>query len=128
MKEFIFILYFPVFLFGQECHLPSGKYKVIPDEKFKYYPEYDLELKKDSAISYENNEAHYYKIIRSYCNYRLESFHPPGESELTELDKILNKEPPYYVITKIDENAYKFIFRPNLHVMIYSGKFIRIEE
>ena len=92
MKNIILILFcIPIFLFSQDCILPNGKYNVIPGEKFNYYPEYELEIKKDSAIIKKNNQINYYKIINEFCSFRFESFEPPDESGWTELEKILNK-------------------------------------
>ena len=43
------------------------------------------------------------------------------------MSKMLNKQHPFYSISKTSENIYNFILRPdyNLHVMSSQGKFIK---
>lgn len=103
----------------------------------KYETEYDR--KEVNANSFEINENHYifyeegirkdYKIkMLSNCNFEVENNDKIDESKLTEFQKMLAKQKPYFEITKVEGNVYYFVCRIDLHIQCGSGKFVRKEE
>ena len=67
-----------------------------------------------------------FKIIKiSDCIYKLENKEVIDESKLTDLQKKLIKQQPYFEIQKVEGNVYYFVCREDLHVLCYSGKFIK---
>lgn len=125
----VFLIFSFTILFGQDCiELPNGRYKVVPNKEFPGYSEYEIEIIGEEVTAFQNEEVNVYKIIRSYCAFRFESNIKIDEDELTELDKILNKNPPHYHLLNEENGTYDFIFRSDLHSQIYSGKFVKIAD
>lgn len=120
-----FILINLSFAVGQICApLPNGIYKVKYDSEFSHYPNFEFEI-KDSLFITNNIEI---KIEQNdYCVLRLEKAKYEIDENSTELDIMLSKQHPFYSISKISENLFSFILRPdyNLHVMSSQGKFIK---
>ena len=121
-------LFFTNTLFSQDCVLPNGNYRVEFDKQFENYPNYEFQIKSDSIVYFEENSKIYRKIERNeYCYLVFEKIEI-DESNMSEVDKILNKQNPFYTFKKINNKTYDFIFRVDLHVMINSGKFILIDD
>lgn len=112
---------------AQNCHmLKNGKYSIEYDTKFKNYPKYEFEIKGNVYYKFENDIKRDFKIIKiSDCSFSLENDEIIDESKLTDLQKMLVQQKPYFEIYKVEENEYYFICRIDLHVQCYSGKFIR---
>lgn len=124
-----FILFgqFSNFVFSQNCILPDGKYNVEFDKQFKNYQKFDFEIKGKTIILYpENNEDYFEQKIEKndQCSLVIEK-EIVNEDNLNELQKVLNKQHPYYNFKEINKDVYEFIYRVDLHVIINSGKFIK---
>jgi hypothetical protein len=63
----------------------------------------------------------------SNCSFRLENNAKVDESKLTEVQRMLAKQKPYFEIIKVEGNVYYFVCRIDLHIQCGSGKFIRKE-
>lgn len=115
-------------LLAQECiFLPDGKYKVVPNKEFIHYSEYSMEIKGDEFISYQDS-LQVYKIVKNYCFFKLENTEL-NEDDLTEVDRMLNKQSLGYKILQSEKGVYNFVlYSISLHVQVYSGKFIRQED
>lgn len=117
-----FILFgqFSNFVFSQNCILPDGKYNVEFDKQFKNYQKFDFEIKGKTIILYpENNEDYFeHKIEKNdQCSLVIEK-EIVNEDNLNELQKVLNKQHPYYNFKEINKDVYEFIYRVDLHVII----------
>ncbi|MBU4539031.1 MAG: hypothetical protein L6264_04170 [Weeksellaceae bacterium] len=115
-------------IFSQDLSLPNGKYKIEYDEQFRNHPGYNFTI-KDNEITFHEIQGDITRRIEknSDCSLRIEK-EKIDESTLTEFQKIINKQHPYYSFTKINNGEFKFIYRIDLHVMINSGKFIKIGQ
>lgn len=124
---FIFFLTNLVFVKAQNCNIPKdGKYSIEYDDKFKNYPKCVFEIKGNDYYQFENDKKKDFKIIKiSDCIYKLENKEVIDESKLTDLQKKLIKQQPYFEIQKVEGNVYYFVCREDLHVLCYSGKFIK---
>ncbi|MDP5000618.1 MAG: hypothetical protein NWQ15_01870 [Flavobacterium sp.] len=129
MKYLFFILFLVSLasVQAQNCHmLKDGKYRVEYDSVFKNYPKYSFEIKGNVYYKFENEIKRDFKIIKiSDCSFSLENDEIIDESKLTDLQKMLLQQKPYFEIYKVEENEYYFICRIDFHVQCYSGKFIR---
>ena len=120
-------LFFTNNLFSQNCVLPSGKYKIEFDKQFEMYPKFEFRILNDSITFYEKDSIVTRKIEKNNsCSLVIEK-EIIDETDLTELQKMLNRQHPFYTFKKITDSKFKFIYRVDLHVMINSGKFIRIK-
>ena len=130
MEKYLIIMLFSINLisFGQNCSfLKDGSYELQYDGKDStsslvairgnYYYTYENNIKKEGAIKILNN-----------CTFRFENNEKVDESELTEFQKIIAKQKPFFEVTKVEGNVYYFLCRINLHVQCGSGQFIRKEE
>jgi len=115
-------------LFSQDCVLPNGHYRVEFDKQFENYSNFEFQIKSDSIVYFEENSKIYRKIERNEHCYLVFEKIEIDESNMSEVEKILNKQNPFYTFKKINHNTYDFIFRVDLHVMINSGKFILIDD
>lgn len=124
----IIILNLSFFSFGQNCTmLKDGKYETQYDDKNRgsnlfeingsHYYTYQDDVKKDYEI-----------ITLENCSFRLKNNEKVDESKLTEIQKIIAKQEPYFEITKVEGNTYYFVCRINLHIQCGSGKFVKKEE
>jgi hypothetical protein len=114
--------------FGQNCSmLKNGKYEI----------QYDAKERNSSLI--EINGNHYYTdhddgkkdyeiITLSNCSFRLKNNEKVDESKLTEFQKIISKQKPYFEIIKVEGSVYYFVCRIDFHVQCGTGKFIKKEE
>lgn len=124
----LFIISLSISSFGQNCSmLKNGKYEI----------QYDAKERNSSLI--EINGNHYYThhddgkkdyeiITLSNCRFRLKNNEKVDESKLTEFQKIISKQKPYYEIIKVEGSVYYFVCRIDLHVQCGTGKFIKKEE
>ena len=114
-------------LSAQKCSLPTdGKYDVLYDSEFKNYPKYDFEIVGSHYYIYENGEKKEYEIVKlDDCSFRLKDNEIIDETKLTELQKVLNRQKPYFDIYKTERNTYYFVCRIDLHIQTYSGQFIQ---
>lgn len=123
----IFILFLTNNLFSQDCVLPNGKYKIEFDKQFEKYPKFAFRILNDSITFYENNYGISLKIEKNNdCSLVIEK-EKIDETNLTEFQKIINKQHPFYTFKKINDLEFEFIYRVDLHVTINSGRFIKIK-
>jgi hypothetical protein len=128
--KYLLLIFFLTNLFfvqAQSCQmLKDGKYSIEYDSVFKDYPKHKFEIKGNQYTAFENEIDKNFEIIKiSDCSFRLKNDEIINESKLTDLQKMLLKQKPYIEIYKVEGNEYYFIYRINLHVQSYSGKFIR---
>lgn len=115
-------------LFSQDCVLPNGKYKIEFDKQFEKHPKFEFRISNDSITFYENDTEIRRKIEKNNdCSLVIEK-EIVDETNLTDLQKLLNKQHPFYTFKKINNSKFEFIYRVDLHVMINSGKFIKFDE
>jgi hypothetical protein len=107
--------------------LPDGFYVTEYDKEFKMYPPYEFEIKGEKYYTFTNGEKEEYDIIKMNCNYRLESSTTIDESKLTDLQKMLANQKPFFNIDSAEGNRYHFTLRINLHIVSFSGTFIKKE-
>lgn len=128
MSKLFFLFFILInlnFAVGQVCEpLPNGIYKAENDSDFSHYPNFEFEI-RDSLFISENLKINIEQ--NDYCVLRLEKPEIEIDENETELSKMLNKQHPFYSISKTSENIYNFILRPdyNLHVISSRGKFIK---
>ena len=121
-------LFFTKNLFSQDCVLPNGKYKIEYDKQFENYSKFDFRISNDSITFYEKETEIKRKIEKNNgCSLVIEK-EEVDETSLTDLQKMLNKQHPFYTFKKISNSKFEFIYRVDLHFMINSGKFIKLEE
>ena len=133
MKKYLYILLILVNIYtlsAQKCSLPkAGKYDVVYDSEFKNHPKYNFEIIGNHYYIFEDGKKREYEIVKlNDCSFRLENDEIIDETKLTELQKVLNKQKPYFDIYKIEGNKYYFIYRIDLHIQSYSGQFIQRRE
>jgi hypothetical protein len=133
MKKCLYILLVSLNIYSltaQNCTLPKdGKYIVEYDSEFRNRPKYNFEIVGDHYYAYENGQKKEYKIVKlNDCSFRFQNEEIIDETKLTELQKMLNKQKPYFDIYKVEKNIYYFVCRIDLHIQSYSGKFIREEN
>lgn len=114
--------------FGQNCSmLKNGKYEIQYDAKDRNSNLFEIDGNHYYALE-DGNKKDYEIIMLSNCSFRLENNAKIDESKLTELQRMLAKQKPYFEIIKIERNVYYFVCRIDLHIQCGSGKFIRKEE
>ena len=123
-----FILVYSNNVYSQDCVLQNGKYRVEFDKQFENHPKFELKIINDSIIYYDNDSIISRKIEKNSDCYLVIEKEKIDETNMTDFQKILNKQHPFYTFKKINQTTYEFIFRVDLHVMINSGKFILIEH
>ncbi|MDP5098032.1 MAG: hypothetical protein NWP90_10205, partial [Flavobacterium sp.] len=80
----------------------DGKYRVEYDSVFKNYPKYSFEIKGNVYYKFENEIKRDFKIIKiSDCSFSLENDEIIDESKLTDLQKMLLQQKPYFEIYKV---------------------------
>lgn len=116
-------------LYSQNCsQLKNGTYKIEYDRSFKGYKKYIYEFINDTCYITGDTGREKFQITRSSnCTFRLKSEKPLDESNMTDFQKIISKQKPFYDIYKVDKNMYWFVLRVDLHVQECSGKFILLE-
>lgn len=112
----------------KDCELTNGKYKVVYDEQFSDYPKFEFKINGQNLTEISSDSNHKYTIETLGENsFRLKSLEKQTDS-LTEFQKALTSYgKPYYEITDCKKDTIGFTMRVNLHVISYSGKFVRIE-
>ena len=121
------ILFFTNNLFSQDCKLPNGKYKIEFDKQFEKYPKFEFLISNDSITFFDNNTEIRRRIEKNNdCSLVIKK-EIVDETNLTDLQKILNKQHPFYTFKKISSSEFEFIYRVDLHIMINSGKFIKLD-
>jgi hypothetical protein len=130
MEKYLIIIILSLSLasFGQNCSmLKNGKYEMQYDTKDRNLSFF--EINENQYYAFQNGEKMDCEIkILSNCSFRLENNDKVDESKLTEVQRILAKQKPYFEITKVEANVYYFVCRIDLHIQCGSGKFIRTEE
>ena len=132
MKQ-IFILtliIIPFVSFAQNCsQLKNGIYKIEYDSSFRNYPKQFYEILNNECFVTVDRQKTKYEIKRtSECSFRLISDEIVDTSKLNDLQKVHLKQKPYFDIYNVEANSYYFVFRVDLHIQSYSGKFIKVEE
>jgi hypothetical protein len=124
----IIILNLGFFSFGQNCAmLKDGKYQTQYDDKNQGSNLF--EINGNHYYAYQDGAKKDYEIITlGNCSFRLKNNEKVDKSKLTEFQKIIAKQEPYFEITKVEGNTYYFVCRINLHVQCGSGKFVKKEE
>jgi hypothetical protein len=129
MKNLIYISI--LFLFGFHCNevgckLEDGRYKVIYDDRFSDYPKFEFEVSGQNLTEINSDLKRKFKIEPINKNsFRLKSLEKQTDS-LTDLEKaLISHGHPYYEITDCKNDTIFFTMRVNLHVISYSGKFVR---
>ncbi|MGQ7944448.1 hypothetical protein [Flavobacterium sp. WC2509] len=114
--------------FGQNCSmLKNGKYEMRYDTKDRNSSL--IEINGNHYYTFQDNVKKDYEIkTLSNCSFQLENNDKVDESKLTEVQRMLAKQKPYFEIIKVEGNVYHFVCRIDLHVQCGSGKFIRKEE
>jgi len=108
--------------------LKDGKYSAILAPQFKHYPNYSFEISNGNYYFNENGNVKKYKIIQySPCSFRLEDYEIIDTTKMTKLQKMFSKQKPFYDIYKVRGKTYYFVFRADMRVQIFAGKFIRNE-
>ena len=109
--------------------LNDGNYKVEYDPMFEKYPSFSFIIKDHEFILKQHDSISNLKIEwLSNCAFRVIGFTQPKEP-LSDFQKgFYSSGKPYYEITKVQNDTTYFIFRKNLHIQIYSGKFIRTKN
>ncbi|WP_432670707.1 hypothetical protein [Flavobacterium sp. SM2513] len=131
MKKIIYISILICFGFkcaDYNCHLKNGKYKVIYDEQFADYPKFEFKVSGQNLtdINLETNRKYKIESIGENA-FRLKSLEKETDS-LTEFQKALTSHgQSYYEITNCKKDTIEFTMRVNLHVISYSGKFVRMK-
>jgi hypothetical protein len=106
--------------------LKDGVYNIEYDSVFKNYPKHKFEINGNQYSTFENDVNKNFEIIKiNDCSFRLKNDEIIDESKLTDLQKVLVKQKPYFEIYKVEGDVYYFICRVDLHVQCYSGKFIK---
>ena len=128
--KYLLIIFFLTNLFfvqGQSCQmLKDGVYNIEYDSVFKNYPKHKFEINGNQYSTFENDVNKNFEIIKiNDCSFRLKNDEIIDESKLTDLQKVLVKQKPYFEIYKVEGDVYYFICRVDLHVQCYSGKFIK---
>lgn len=124
----VLILFFTNNLFSQDCILPNGKYKIEFDYQFEKYPKFEFRILTDTIIFYKNDTKIKRKIEKNFdCSLVIEK-EKIDETNLTYVQKMLNKQDLFYTFKKINNSKFEFIYRVDLHVMINSGKFIKLKD
>ncbi|MFC5684569.1 hypothetical protein ACYE2N_06775 [Flavobacterium sp. MAHUQ-51] len=130
MKKYltIFILSLGLNSIGQNCSmLVNGEYETQYDDKD--WSSYRFEIKGNHYYTFDEKVKKDYEIVLlSKCSFILESVEKLDESKLTEFQKVISKQKPYFEITKVEGNIYYFICRVDLHVQCGTGKFIKKEK
>jgi len=124
----IIILSLGLSSFGQNCSmLKNGKYEAQYDDKNRGSSSF--EIKENHYFTYHDEAKEDYEIITlSNCSFRLKNNEKIDESKLTEFQKVISKQQPYFEITKVEGNTYYFVCRIDLHIQCGTGKFIKKEE
>lgn len=114
-------------LYSQDCVLPNGRYKIEFDKQFEKHPKFEFKILNDSITFYEKEVEFSHKIEKnSDCKLVIEK-EKIDESNLTDLQKVLNKQHPFYLFKKINESNFEFIYTVDLHIMTNSGRFILVK-
>jgi hypothetical protein len=130
MKKYlvIFFLNLSVTVFGQNCSmLKNGSYEIQYDSIKRDSSQFEVDGNKYYTIDDNGKKESDIKML-SNCSFQLENKEKVEESKLTEFQKIISKQKPYFEIIKVEGNIYYFVCRIDLHIQCGSGKFIRIEE
>ena len=96
------------------------------DKEFSHLPKSNFEIIGNHFYTFiDDKKVEREILILSECSFELKSQEIIDETKMTELQKVLNRQKPYFDIIKVEENVYYFVCRIDLHVISYSGKFIR---
>ena len=87
-------------VFSQDCVLPNGKYKVEYDEGFEKYPKFNFKIKNNKFIYIDLDENVEYTIEKNEDCYLVLEKKEVDETNFTELQKLLNKQHPFYTFEK----------------------------
>jgi hypothetical protein len=107
--------------------LKNGDYHVEMDKMFSEYKNYDLKISDSTATLIRSDTTEHYKINWLYdCSFRFKDDKPREQTPAEILLKGLGE--PYFDIIKTTKDTSYFILRINLHIQIYTGKFIKKTE
>jgi len=132
MKELLFSTYI---LFTTEStrrltcdKIDNGTYYAVIDSFHKYdFERYELKINDTLAYIKQDSIDYYYKIEQpTNCKFTLTNLYPQDTSTMTKFQKSLSGlGEPFYEVTKINSDTLYFEYRRNLHIIFYSGRFIR---
>lgn len=134
MAKYLFLLFFNLVgfysAFGQGCsQLKNGTYIIEYDSSFRNYPKFGYEIVNKNCYIVEDGKKKVYDIIKiGECQFRLKSNEPVDTTNFTPLQKALHMQQPFFDIYKVEGNYYYFVNRVDLHVQIYSGRFVRVKD
>ena len=130
MEKYLVIIFFnlSVTSFGQNCSmLKNGKYDIQYDSIQRNLSQFEINGNKYYTTDDNGKKESDIKML-SNCSFYIENKEKVDESKLTEFQKIISKQKPYFEIIKVEGNIYYFVCRIDLHIQCGSGKFIRKEE
>jgi hypothetical protein len=133
MKQMLLIL-FAIAIFcsaySQNCsHLKNGTYDLVYDSLYQNYSKGRYEILDSTCYVIQDGLKKEYELKNPYdCRFWLVSKDVIDTTKLNNLAKILLKRQPFYDIYKVEGNTYYFVLRVDLHVRIYSGRFIKLEN
>lgn len=130
MEKYLVLFFFnlSVTFYGQNCSmLKNGKYEIQYNSIQRNSSQFEINGNKYYTNDDKGKKESDIKML-SKCSFQLENKEKVDESKLTEFQKIISKQKPYFEIINVEENIYYFVCRIDMHIQCGSGKFIRKEE
>ncbi|MBD3583907.1 hypothetical protein [Flavobacterium selenitireducens] len=110
---------------AQNCSLlKDGKYEMFYDSAEENVSAFEIKDNKYFSVE-DNNEEGYIINELDKCCFQILKPELKNDSNLTEFQKIINRQKRYFEITGVEGNVFYFICRVNLHVNCGTGKFVK---
>ena len=122
---FVFCLSFS---YKQNCKkLSNGTYKVELDTMYrKNYGSFDFIISDQICVLKRPTYTEQFNITwLPNCGFKLKNLFNVNPHDPT--NKLSQLGEPWYDITKINQDTIYFTYRLNLHVQVYSGRFVKTE-